>query len=237
MIDQQTESFRKIQNDMWRRKAVNFTELKNQALIDPLTELFNKRFLYGDVKTGLVGILESTFKDAERGRDPLSLIMLDIDNFKAINDTHGHLVGDLILKNIAKVIKTHIRDSDFAIRFGGEEICIILPTTNKVGGAHKAEEIRQVIEKLVFEGSNMPNNITITAGVSTYVPGKSKAISDKNLCYSADKAMYFGKQNGRNQTWIVSEKTTKKGETILDYKQFNPPESTRPQQAGQVPGP
>jgi len=188
-------------------KSENLT-LKEQSLVDPLTGLYNRRFLDGDDKTGRIGILESVFKDAQRGSDPLSVLMLDIDKFKVINDTYGHLSGDVILKKVAEVIKKHLRHSDFGIRFGGEEFVVLLPATDTKGAEHSAEILRQAIDSLVIDGENLPKKISVSAGVATYIPKVSNLIKDEaTLVLAADRAMYMAKEYGRNQTWVAGEET------------------------------
>ncbi len=201
-----------------RKTEAELESQRELSLLDSLTGLYNRRFLNGDPKTGRVGILESAFKDAQRGDDPLSILMIDIDHFKKnINDIYGHLSGDRVLEEVARVIKTHLRHSDFGVRFGGEEFVVILPVTDVKGGEDVAEILRKAIASLTFNEKNMPKNLTVSVGVASYVPNQSIIIHDQNiLIYAADKAMYLAKQNGRNQTWTAGED---KSETKLVYHQ------------------
>ena len=199
------EKFKQNHTKISNLKSENVT-LKEQSLVDHLTGLYNRRFFNGDEKEGRVGILESVFKDAQRGNDPLSMLMLDIDKFKGINDAYGHQSGDVILKKVAEVIKTHTRHSDFAVRYGGEEFIVLLPATDVSGAESYAELLRQAVNSLSFDGENLPKNVSISAGVATYIPHISDSINNENmLIYAADKAMYAAKENGRNQTWVAGE--------------------------------
>lgn len=143
--------------------------------------------------------LEIEWKRSIRNSTPLSLIMLDIDYFKAFNDTYGHQGGDECLKQVATAIKNVLRrPSDCAFRYGGEEFVVILPETHKAGAKRVAEKIRAAIEKLEIPhaGSKISQWVTISLGTATMVP--TKYTPSMNLIASADKALYQAKQDGRN---------------------------------------
>jgi len=127
---------------------------------------------------------------------PLSLIMLDIDDFKKINDTHGHLKGDDVLRRVGSVILKNTRMSDFPIRMGGEEILILLPQTELNGAFAIAERIRRKVEE-EFHGDVV--NVTISLGV-TQLNGNDTI---ESLLKRVDDAVYMSKKNGKNQTTII----------------------------------
>ncbi len=166
--------------------------LYEESIKDPLTGLFNRRHMQL--------FAEQEFNRAIRFHYPLSLIMLDIDNFKRINDTFGHHAGDNVLRKISQIIKQHIRSIDIPIRYGGEEFLLILPNTDKSNAVKIAERIRQSIENinLDFEGNTV--HCTISGGVA------STEDVNKNINYItclSDKRLYKAKQSGKNK--IVSD--------------------------------
>lgn len=176
------------------------------TLIDPLTGLYNKRFFEGEPKTGLVGILEKLYKDAIRGNDPLSLVIVDIDRFKEFNDSFGHKFGDKILKRLGNMIKSLLRDSDFGVRYGGEEFAILLPSTDALGAEKISEMIRKVVAMGSFDIEGIHKDVTISSGIATFVPNRSGLkIDDETFFKAADAAMYQAKQHGRNQSWAAEE--------------------------------
>lgn len=175
------------------------------SLTDALTGLYNRRFLDGDGERA--GILESVLKIAKRGEDPISVVMMDMDNLKQVNDGYGHQAGDVMIKSIAKEISDNIRDSDFAIRYGGDEIFLILPVTDEKGAAKLTEEIRTKINNL---------DLSISSGVVSLKPNKS-LITPKDLVDAADGAMYQAKQHGKNQTWVAKEQEVKNGKIVFSH--------------------
>ncbi len=172
--------------------------LKELSFTDSLTDLFNKRYFD-----------ERFFEElqrSERHNLSFSLAMLDIDDFKLFNDTEGHLAGDEILKNIAKIVKESIRVIDIVARFGGEEFAIIMPQTEKDEAFFVTERIRKSVrEQLPHTWRVFPNeNVTVTAGVATY-PLDGKDLKD--LIRNADKALYKGKQEGKDRTVLYEIRT------------------------------
>ena len=161
------------------------------AIIDPATNVYNKRFFLERFK--------EEFGHAKRSKMPLSLFMIDIDFFKKINDTHGHLAGDMILHQLAKTVKTMVRGEDIFARYGGEEFVAVLRGTNKTGAFNLAERIRNKIASTsyIFEEHNIP--LTISIGVSSLNEGKEYKTSEE-LIKDADEKLYQSKQNGRNRT-------------------------------------
>ncbi|HMU93844.1 MAG TPA: histidine kinase N-terminal 7TM domain-containing protein [Anaerolineales bacterium] len=166
-----------------------FKETQDQAIIDPLTTIYNRRGLY------LLG--GSKFEDMQFGRKEFSCIMIDIDHFKKINDTHGHDAGDRVLVTLASFCKKCVREIDIVGRYGGEEIVILLPETSLEVGMMVAERLRAMIAgSPVKIGENFTLSVTASLGV---------ACKDENttsldiLIKRADQAMYIAKNKGRNR--------------------------------------
>ncbi len=161
--------------------------LEKNSRIDGLTKLFNRAYW------------EQRFSEeiARFRRYPgsLTVIMADIDFFKQVNDTHGHLTGDIALRHVADLIKIHLRETDIAGRYGGEEFGIVLPNTHLKNALLVAERIRQTIEKnpLIFQNEIIP--LTLSLGVAQFSKGTS---SHEQLLMQADQALYQAKQQGRN---------------------------------------
>lgn len=166
-----------------------FETVKKQAVTDPLTELFNRRF-YEDA-------LSREAVRALRLNQPFSLISLDLDKLKHINDTLGHTAGDAAIKTVARVINTNSRSVDVPSRVGGEEFTIILPGVDSEGALSAAERIRASLEAEHVEGVG---HITASIGVATFIEMTTDV---DELVEIADKAMYFAKQNGRNQVKLA----------------------------------
>ncbi|MBD3789507.1 MAG: GGDEF domain-containing protein [Campylobacterales bacterium] len=172
--------------DNTRQKELE-NKLAKLALHDALTGLYNR----GHFDQKLQEELNRTLR---YGRS-LSLLMLDIDFFKKVNDTYGHQAGDEVLKNIAHIILSSIRNSDYAARYGGEEFAIILPETDPTEAVQLAERIRTAIEQNKFKTSENDIPITISIGVGT----SKKETTPELLIEAADSALYQAKENGRNQ--------------------------------------
>lgn len=167
--------------------------LRNQSLRDPLTGLFNRRYT------------EETFVRelgrAARAKEPVSLLMLDVDHFKRFNDTFGHDAGDLVLKEIAAVLVQQTRGSDVVARLGGEELCVLLPGASTDDAFKRAEEIRKAIAALELKHhGNTLGRVTTSIGLST-VPQHAKTVDD--MMRSADAALYRAKHEGRDRVVIA----------------------------------
>ncbi|MDP2647261.1 MAG: GGDEF domain-containing protein [Desulfobacterales bacterium] len=163
------------------------------SITDDLTHLYNSRHFYNQLKAEI--------SRAVRHKRPLSLAIMDIDNFKQHNDTYGHLEGDNVLSSLGKLINEYLRGVDSGYRYGGEEFALILPDTDIKGAAFVAERMRKGFESLTF--SPRPNekiNCTISIGVAQYEP----EIELKALINKADKAMYKAKDQGKNKV-VLSE--------------------------------
>ena len=188
-----------ISRNITQRKKLE-QELEHLSNHDELTSLYNRRMLEK--------LLNKDIQIAKRYKHPLSLFMLDIDNFKAINDKKGHAVGDFVLKKISKVMAEEIRDTDYVVRWGGDEFIIVLPET-PLG---KAEAFAGRLRKKIAETVISPKNgkyfsITVSIGISTFTDEISSL--DK-LVSSADAAMYLAKASGRNCIRSVKNKGDRK---------------------------
>jgi len=158
------------------------------AITDVLTGLFNRRRFHD--------VLSSEYERAKRYGIPFSLVLLDIDYFKKVNDTYGHTVGDAVLREVATILKNSIREIDTAARYGGEEFVVVLPNTEKGNAQIFAERMRQSIERHAFSGVN--KNITVSIGIGGMPDAKVE--DEDKLIRCADFALYRAKQLGRNRT-------------------------------------
>ncbi len=161
--------------------------LETLANTDPLTGIFNRR--------KMVNFLKTEIKRSQRYGNTFALIMFDVDNFKNINDTHGHQIGDHVLKEIATIASDEARDTDFLARWGGEEFLILCPETNENGSGEIAERIR-----LATESKKLKDGISITISAGVTAHQTQDTLDD--LLNRVDKAMYHAKNNGKNQVTI-----------------------------------
>ena len=177
------------------RNCLLFSQAQAAALQDKLTGLNNR------------GAFDASLKRevnlAHRQHSPMSLIVLDIDHFKTVNDNYGHSSGDLALQILAQSITDTMRLSDIAFRYGGEEFGVILPETNLEGAIEIVETIRKAVEQLdlTHKYSDVTDHITISGGVATVQPAKGDDIKEvtRSLIQAADKSLYLAKKHGRNQ--------------------------------------
>jgi diguanylate cyclase (GGDEF)-like protein/PAS domain S-box-containing protein len=168
-------------------------QLRERAIRDPLTSLFNRRYLEE--------MLDKELAKAERKSYPVSLIMMDIDNFKCINDTHGHEAGDQVLRSLAGFILSRIRLSDTACRFGGDEFVIVMPEA-AIGLAYeRGEKLLREVEARPMTEAGMTGHLTISAGISVF---PAHGASMEELLRSADQALYLAKSQGRNRVIVHS---------------------------------
>jgi len=166
--------------------------LATLAIRDELTELYNYRYLQTR--------LSEEFKRAERYREPLSCVMIDVDYFKRINDRHGHDAGDDALREVAERLRKAVREVDVVARYGGEEFLLVLPSTNFSGALSVAERVWRAIggEKFVLGGAS--ERITASVGVAVY---PSRDIKTKEqLLKAADRALYQAKHEGRDRICV-----------------------------------
>lgn len=171
-------------------------ELEQKNTLDELTGLYNRRFY--DQK------ILAEYRRSKRNLTPLSLLIIDIDHFKAVNDNYGHLAGDNCLVWLSKHLKQSIkRGSDMAFRYGGEEFCIILPDTDEKGAMVFAEALRKNIEHQVCRHEEIEIPLTISSGIFTYV--QQDGVKPEQIFTRADKALYEAKNKGRNQTQVYKD--------------------------------
>ena len=190
-LKQSTERVGKLAAQL---RAAN-KKLRDMAFRDSLTGLYNYRFFQD--------AMDRELKRAARYKRPLSLIMMDLDRFKDVNDTYGHQSGDIVLQRVCCEIAKNTRNSDIAARYGGEEFAVILPETDIRGAAFMAERVRKAIEKLDIEvDGGQTLKVTISAGVTSYHPGDDGA-NKLQLIATADKALYLSKNTGRNKISVV----------------------------------
>jgi len=171
-------------------------EIERLAVTDGLTGLFNHRHFQER--------LSQEFQRLGRFTEPMSLLLLDIDFFKKVNDTYGHPVGDAVLKGVAGKVSKTIRTIDIPARYGGEEFAVVLLNTDAKGALNMAERLRNAVSETVFHSEERTFNVTLSIGISTYPDGiKSK----EDLIERADKALYQAKRSGRNRSVLWSELT------------------------------
>jgi diguanylate cyclase (GGDEF)-like protein len=163
-------------------------QLREQSIRDPLTGLFNRRYLEETLNRELAR--------AKRHDLPLSLVMLDIDHFKTLNDTHGHLAGDEVLRGLASLIMESCRGDDLACRYGGEEFLLALPGMSLESAMQRAEQWRGLIEDTGFAWQDKILSITVSMGICAF---PEQANDPAHLIANADQALYQAKEAGRNR--------------------------------------
>ncbi len=169
------------------RNALLFRRALQTAYTDPVTGINNR--------TAMDNALAHDIELARRHKQPLALLMLDVDYFKQVNDSHGHIVGDAVLKQLAECIIDTIRRSDNVFRYGGEEFNIVLSNTSRDGALLLAERIRQAVAHHQFSYAGQTLHVTVSIGVAML--GKNDDLSE--LIDKADKALYQAKSTGRNR--------------------------------------
>ena len=183
------------QSSLALENAARYTKAKNLLNIDELTGLFNYRYL--DIT------LDREIKRAERYDASLSVLFIDIDFFKHVNDNHGHLVGSRLLGEVGALLKKSVREEDTVIRYGGDEYTLILVETGMNGAIAVAERIRKSIEDHVFfPGEGLNIHLTVSLGCASY---PDDATTKTALLELADQAMYRGKAMGKNRVYCISQ--------------------------------
>jgi diguanylate cyclase (GGDEF)-like protein len=169
-------------------------ELLEYASLDDLTGLYNRRYF--------TQWFETEMRRAKNYLLPLSLFMFDIDHFKAVNDTHGHVAGDLVLKKLGHVIRHHTRSSDLVARYGGEEFVVIMTSSSKEQALIYANNLREniAVTKISIPGVEYPIGVTISGGVASF-PIDGDSTSD--LIHAADHALYGAKRKRRNEVVLA----------------------------------
>jgi diguanylate cyclase (GGDEF)-like protein/PAS domain S-box-containing protein len=166
-------------------------DLQEQAIRDPLTNVYNRRFL--------ADFLDREVARAERERLPLSVVIMDVDNFKQFNDTHGHKCGDVVLQAIAQFLVDHTRRGDVVCRYGGEEFVILMPGASQEVALERAETWRQDFSETPVEYEGTKFFATFSAGVATF---PQHGATDESLLQAADRALYRSKNAGRNKVTL-----------------------------------
>lgn len=174
--------------------ALLFKDVENLAITDPLVNIFNRRHF--------LEVAEAELKNAQKDDSPFSLILFDLDYFKKINDTHGHLVGDQILIDVVKLCENNIRDYDIIGRYGGEEFIIMLPKGNLQIATNRAESLRSLLEQTVFETENGPIQMTASFGIAGWQSNQNGDTQLTTLIADADRVLYQSKSNGRNRVTV-----------------------------------
>ncbi|MDD5506564.1 MAG: GGDEF domain-containing protein [Candidatus Omnitrophica bacterium] len=170
------------------RRAHLYQKVQGMAITDALTQVYCRRYF-----------LERFSEELKRSRNNklhLCFLMIDLDNFKQFNDRYGHLVGDAILRQVAKTIGDMVRQIDFIGRYGGEELAIVFAETDKEQASFAAERIRQAIEALVIKAYDEELKVTVSIGVSAF-PDNTGHMRD--LIEMADQALYLAKETGKNK--------------------------------------
>jgi diguanylate cyclase (GGDEF)-like protein len=181
-------------------------KLAENAIQDPLTGVLNRRHFEERLAAELAG--------AQRHARPVSILLVDIDHFKTINDRFGHLAGDEALKMVAFVLRGALRKEDVLARFGGEEFVVVARETGLDGARSLAERIRKAVERSRCDwqgntlGLTVSVGVTVSIGISAFIPGKT----DRDLLETADRALYLAKQGGRNRVVALPADTQASGE-------------------------
>jgi len=187
-LQEQVEQDKRTQQEQMGKLGILNRKLKAAALTDVLTSLPNRRFA--------MKRMEMEWANSVRAQSPFSVIMLDIDHFKKVNDSHGHDVGDAVLVETARAIKRSLRRGDTVTRIGGEEFLVLCPNTNAEGAQHVAERIRETVEKNTIVTGTLRLMVTISAGVAERERGID---SVDELLKVSDEAAYASKRAGRNR--------------------------------------
>src|SRR5436305_1229922 len=181
------------------QNARDYSDRREQAIRDPLTGLHNRRFFYEALHTEV--------QRAERYSTPVALVLLDLDDFKLVNDTLGHLAGDAVLTRIARIAAHTLRPSDHCARVGGEEFALMLPETSRLEALIVAERVRRTVAI-----AEMPSDrkVTVSAGIASY---PEDAATIETLESKADAALYWAKRNGKNLCAVATEVVVADGDS------------------------
>lgn len=172
-------------------------QLRELASHDPLTGILNARAYYARC--------DQLIRLGQRERHPFAVIFIDLDHFKSINDTHGHAVGDAVLKAVALILSSRLRNSDALGRIGGEEFSVFLPNTDQEGALRVGENLRQAIATLAIPAAGQHLRVTASLGVA---PGDAAQDDMQSLQHRADQAMYRAKAAGRNRVTLFEPAST-----------------------------
>jgi diguanylate cyclase (GGDEF)-like protein len=181
--------------ELVRRLEVQTELLSKLAAFDDLTGAYNRRSMFHH--------LEAELSRCKRYGRSVATLMIDIDHFKRVNDSHGHLVGDQVLRWIVATMQSELRAMDLLCRYGGEEFCAILPETNNAGAVRAAERVRTAVERSRFSHEGVELSLTISVGGSSWTNAAGSEVPD--LLAKADEALLEAKRAGRNAVRIASE--------------------------------
>jgi diguanylate cyclase (GGDEF)-like protein/PAS domain S-box-containing protein len=192
--DGKVVAFQSVARDITDRRRIEEAlkdsekRYRELSIVDDLTQLYNSRHFYFQLKIEL--------DRSNRYEQPLTLLLLDLDNFKTFNDTYGHVEGDQVLRRLGQVVKKCLRETDFAYRYGGEEFTILLPMTTSADGAVTAERIRTEFKKETFSPApGQDVHVTVSIGLAQYKPKEEM----KAFVHRVDQLMYQGKKNGKDR--------------------------------------
>ena len=180
--------------DLFLRLKYLYTKTRFLSITDELTKLYTRRHLKS--------VLNQEYERSKRYGTILSVAMIDIDDFKKINDEYGHLAGDYVLKEISKILVNTLRKTDFVYRYGGEEICILMPETTLDKAIIPLERLRKTIENRIFVFEKDKIRVTVSIGASTY---KKETQSADELIEKADSALYKAKRIGKNKVMTEND--------------------------------
>jgi two-component system, cell cycle response regulator len=173
-------------------EAAYHEEIYRLTILDALTSVHNKRFF--------LEFLEREISRSQRHATTLALVLFDVDHFKQVNDTHGHMAGDTVLKEICRRLRPRIRREDLLARYGGEEFACVLPDTTRSGAGIFAEALRILVERdpVIYQGTRIP--VTISLGVAVHSVDEPASTND--LIRRADEKLYQAKRAGRNKVVV-----------------------------------
>jgi two-component system cell cycle response regulator len=175
-------------------RAQLYEQMERMATTDGMTGLFNNRTFQSKA--------DEMLAHSRRYGRKCSLVLTDVDHFKSVNDTYGHLTGDQVLKGVARILKQQARDTDIVARYGGEEFAILMPETDAKGAKVIAERIREAIKAEVFQSEMGPLKVTLSLGIAT---APDHGVDKLVLVEQADQCLYYAKRHGRNQSVTVAE--------------------------------
>jgi diguanylate cyclase (GGDEF)-like protein len=173
--------------------SISFFEAKRLSYVDDVTNLYNQRYLFM--------VLDKEIQRAQRSGEPFTILFIDIDHFKRVNDSNGHLVGSKLLIQLGKVLQRNIRAIDYGFRYGGDEYLLLIVGVDAAQGREVGERIRKEVQDTIFDIDGVKVKLTISVGVASY-PQHSRTKED--IVRLADEAMYCGKNKSRNIVYVAS---------------------------------
>jgi diguanylate cyclase (GGDEF)-like protein len=194
-------SYKRAENRLYRiheELRQSIAELRQEAIRDPLTGLFNRRFLEEALTRDL--------HRAARRNAPVSLVMLDLDGFKELNDSYGHDAGDSLLRSFANLLRAQVRKGDICCRYGGDEFVLVLPDSRLADTEKRVEEICALLNRLELGCPNRgAAGVTVSAGIAE---AGLHGLTPSELLRAADQALYAAKRNGRNRVCSACKSTS-----------------------------